>query len=86
MENQKTIIYSYRYMWQTNKKGELNKTFVRVISGPTAEHDLFIENLKKNKFVVMASRLYMCEYQVNLLDIPETIKTVKKEVEKNEKS
>lgn len=86
MENNKTIIYTYRYMWQTNKKGALNKTFIKVLSAPEVEHKQFIELLCKDKSVTMASRMYMCEYDVEIMDVPETIKKMKKDGENNEKS
>lgn len=86
MENNKTIIYTYRYMWQTNKKGSLNKTFIKVLSAPEVEHSQFIELLCKDKSVTMASRIYICEYDISKLDMPETIKKLKKDGEINETS
>lgn len=86
MEMNNTVIYTYRYMWQTNKKGELNKTFVKIVSGSIAEHEQFVKMLKEDKHITLASRMYVCEYQVDKLDVPESIKTIKKEGEKNETS
>lgn len=81
MEQNKMIIYTYRYMWQVNKKGVLNKTFIKVLSGPENEHKQFMDTLLKEKSVTMASRIYVCEYDVLKLDTPETIKRKEKEGE-----
>lgn len=82
----RTIIYTYRYMWQTNKKGALNKTFIKMLSAPEVEHKQFVDLLAKDKTVTMASRMYVCEYDVSKLDMPDTIKKLKKDGEKDEKN
>ena len=80
------VIYTYRYMWQTNKKGALNKTFIKMLSAPETEHKQFVDLLAKDKTVTMASRMYVCEYDISKLDIPDTIKKKKKDGEKDEKN
>lgn len=77
-------LVTYRYLWQTNKKGELNQTFVKIVTGSDDEHNRFMELLRKNKTVTMASRMYICEYHVDKMDIPETIKTLNKEKKEDE--
>lgn len=82
MENQNNVvIYVYRYMWLFENNENMQ---IKVISGVPEEHKQFMEVLKNDKKVTKAVRVYLHEYDVNLIEFFESIKEEKKEKEVNE--
>lgn len=76
MENKK--IYVYRYLW--TEFGSTNLC-VKIISGVEAEHNAFIEALKKEEKVEKCSRVYLHEYDLDKIENPEILKNIDKENE-----
>lgn len=70
-----TVIYTYRYIWTVKQDNE-NKLNFKLLSGPVAEHNIFIAALKDNENVVRAMRQYQGEFDVKKLDETQQIKEV----------
>lgn len=70
--NDKTILV-YRYMWLF--EGNENMC-IKVLSGVTEEHAQFMNALKGDKSVKKAVRVYLHEYDVNLIEFYESIKDI----------
>lgn len=74
MKKQDCIIYTYRYIWKNND----GKFCVKFISGTEDEHKSFIGKLTASEEVVTATRIYINEVNVNLIEQHEFIKREKK--------
>lgn len=79
-KNQQQIIYVYRYIWTVKDNPNM---CIKVISGLFEEHKAFEDALKKAPEVEKASRVYLHEYDVSLIELYETVK--EREVIDNEK-
>lgn len=77
---QQQIIFVYRYIWTVKDNPNM---CIKVISGLPDEHKAFEEALRKAPEVEKASRVYLHEYDVNLIELYEAVK--EKEVTDNEK-
>lgn len=78
MEKQSQFIYVYRYLW-TEKDND--NVCIKVVSGVKEEHDRFIKSVLSADKVLKCSRVYMAQYNIDLLEKYENIK----EVHENEK-
>lgn len=70
-----TVIYIYRYIWTVKQDSESKLNF-KLLSGPVAEHNIFIAALKDNENVVRAMRQYQGEFDIKKLDETQHIKEV----------
>lgn len=77
MKNQhqpkETRIYVYRYIWTVKQDDETIFNF-KLLSGPVAEHNIFIAALKDNKNVIRAMRQYQSEFDISKLEEMQHIK------------
>lgn len=77
-ESKDKKILVYRYMWLFEGNDNM---CIKVLSGVTEEHEQFINALKNDSKVTKAVRVYLHEYDVNLIEFYESIKEVKEDEE-----
>ena len=70
MKKQENIVYTYRYIWK-NKAG---KFCVKFICGAEEEHKVFMGKLQSSEEVVTATRIYVNEINVDMIEQHEFIK------------
>lgn len=80
MEKQIQFIYVYRYLW-TEKDNE--NVCIKVVSGVKEEHDRFVKSILSTDKVLKCSRVYMGQYNIDLLEKYENVKEVHENEKKN---
>lgn len=73
-KKENSIVYTYRYIW----KNQDNKLCVKFVCGQEAEHKAFMGKLLQSDEVVTATRIYVNEINVNMIEQHEFIKKEKK--------
>lgn len=78
-------IFTYRYVWIQKHKVEKpdsidyeRKMCVKLLSGPVAEHNIFMQALKDNENVVSAAREYVSHFDLRFWENDE-FRQIKKE-------
>lgn len=68
-EDKKILVYRYMWLFEGN-----DNMCIKVLSGVLREHEQFINALKNDSEVVKCVRVYLHEYNVDLIEFYESIK------------
>lgn len=81
MKEEKNVIYTYRYMFQTKSSDKIN---ILLLSGSMEQILDYDKKFALDDTIVSCCRIYQSEIDLSFIDIVESVKICNKEIEKNE--
>lgn len=81
MKEEKNVIYTYRYMFQTKSSDKIN---ILLFSGSMEQILDYDKKIALDDTIVSCCRIYQSEIDLSFIDIVESVKICNKECEKDE--